>query len=204
GNVTGVQTCALPICTAAIRGVIANAHRMSEVGGTVTAMPTATVDQAPATQAVLHQVLAGLHVSLLDVAETAHVQRPVVSVWRRRYAGGPDPFPSPVRQRGQQPLVSAAEAATRAQRNRRGNNPELAIDLPHAPFSPGAAGTQAVPTRSPARCASAASSRCSPPRRWPPGCSATAGATTPSSPSTWPCARSPMTTAPRTSPCCPL
>src|SRR5699024_1601496 len=121
GNVTGVQTCALPICTAAIRGVIARPARMSEVCGTVTAMPTTTVDQAPATQAVLHQVLSGLHVSLLDVAETAHVQRPVVSVWRRRYAGGDDPFPSPVRQRGQQPLFSAAEVASWVQRNGRGN-----------------------------------------------------------------------------------
>ncbi|HLS64854.1 MAG TPA: hypothetical protein VK060_15840 [Ruania sp.] len=92
-------------------------------------MTTTTVDQAPATQAVLQQVLAGLHVSLLDVAETAHVQRPVVSVWRRRYAGGNDPFPGPVRQRGQQPLFSAAEVASWVQRNGRGNNPEFAIDL---------------------------------------------------------------------------
>src|SRR5699024_3156552 len=64
--------------TAAIRGVIAIAARMSVVCGRVTAMTTTTVDQAPATQAVLQQVLSGLHVSLLDVAETAHVQRPVV------------------------------------------------------------------------------------------------------------------------------
>ena len=98
-------------------------------------MSTTTVDQGPATQAVLHQVLAGLHVSLLDVAEIAHVQRPVVSVWRRRYAGGDDPFPSPVRQRGQQPLFSAAEVATWVQRNGRGNNPEFAIDLALRAFS---------------------------------------------------------------------
>ncbi|SIQ45931.1 hypothetical protein SAMN05518682_2576 [Cellulosimicrobium aquatile] len=42
-------------------------------------------------------LLADLRLTLADVAELAHVRRPVVSVWRRRHASGPTPFPAPVR-----------------------------------------------------------------------------------------------------------
>lgn len=42
-------------------------------------------------------LLADLRLTLADVAELAHVRRPVVSVWRRRHATGPTPFPAPVR-----------------------------------------------------------------------------------------------------------
>ncbi len=109
---------------------------MSGVCGTVADMPTTrTADPASSTRTVLHTVLAGLQVSLLDVAETAHVRRPVVTVWRRRYAGGADPFPEPVRQRGTQHLFSAAKVAAWVERNGRGNNPEFAIDLAVRAFS---------------------------------------------------------------------
>lgn len=80
-------------------------------------------------QSALYGVLSGLRVSLLDVAETAQVKRPVVSIWRQRYAGGADPFPRPLLQRGQQPLFSAAEVAAWVERTGRGNNREFAIDL---------------------------------------------------------------------------
>lgn len=80
-------------------------------------------------QSALYGVLSGLRVSLLDVAETAQVKRPVVSIWRQRYAGGADPFPRPLLQRGQQPLFSAAEVAAWVERTGRGKNREFAIDL---------------------------------------------------------------------------
>jgi len=41
-------------------------------------------------------LLADLRLTLADVAELAHVRRPVVSVWRRRHASGATPFPAPV------------------------------------------------------------------------------------------------------------
>ncbi|HIZ34459.1 MAG TPA: hypothetical protein H9815_01675 [Candidatus Ruania gallistercoris] len=80
-------------------------------------------------ESALFGVLSGLRVSLLDIAETARVKRPVVSIWRQRYADGPDPFPRPLLQRGQQPLFSAAEVAAWVERTGRGNNSEFAIDL---------------------------------------------------------------------------
>lgn len=41
-------------------------------------------------------LLAALRLTLADIAELAHVRRPVVSVWRRRHASGATPFPAPV------------------------------------------------------------------------------------------------------------
>ncbi|MET3974949.1 hypothetical protein [Cellulosimicrobium sp. 4261] len=55
-------------------------------------------------------LLADLRLTLADVAELAHVRRPVVSVWRRRHATGVTPFPAPVRRAVTVPGRSRSEA----------------------------------------------------------------------------------------------
>lgn len=54
-------------------------------------------------------VLDSLTLSLPDIAELAHVQRPVVSMWRRRYATAVSPFPEAVATRRDQQRFRASE-----------------------------------------------------------------------------------------------
>ncbi len=55
-------------------------------------------------------LLTDLRLTLADVAELARVRRPVVSVWRRRHAAGPTPFPAPVRRAVAVPGRSRSDA----------------------------------------------------------------------------------------------
>lgn len=58
---------------------------------------------------ISNRVRAGLRLSMTDIARLASVQRPVVSMWRRRYATAERPFPSPVARLSRQELFDAEE-----------------------------------------------------------------------------------------------
>ena len=67
--------------------------------------------------------------SLGDVARLARVQRPVVSGWRRRYAGRDDAFPMPITVKGQRALFNADDVVDWIARTGLGNNPSVRDDL---------------------------------------------------------------------------
>lgn len=71
---------------------------------------------------------AGLRVTLARVAELAQVQRPVVSMWRSRFATGADPFPAPVSRRGGTQLFDAVQVAEWLARTGHGNNSDVLAD----------------------------------------------------------------------------
>lgn len=75
------------------------------------------------------QLLAGMRVSLTDIAEVAGVRRPVVSVWRSRYPAGPGAFPEPCERRGTQLMFRADEVASWIERTGLGNNGEFTTDV---------------------------------------------------------------------------
>lgn len=68
--------------------------------------------------------------TLADVAVVADVQRPVVSVWRRRASvdGVELPFPDPVAVRGQVEHFDADAVVAWLERTGRGNNPDARLD----------------------------------------------------------------------------
>ncbi|TFB75864.1 hypothetical protein E3O06_04285 [Cryobacterium glaciale] len=69
-----------------------------------------------------------LLMTMSDIAALAHVQRPVVSVWRSRAAGTDAPFPAPIsRQRGVD-LFDAGQVGGWLERTGRGNNREATAD----------------------------------------------------------------------------
>ena len=74
-------------------------------------------------------VLADLTLSLPDIAFTAGVQRPVVSMWRTRHARGPHPFPSPVTDGAGPPRFLASDVVAWMERTGLGNNPHFAADV---------------------------------------------------------------------------
>ncbi len=78
-------------------------------------------------------LLADLRLTLADVAELAHVRRPVVSVWRRRHASGPAPFPAPVgapRGNRSEPLrFRASDVADWVEASGLGNNRAFRADV---------------------------------------------------------------------------
>ncbi|HWS57535.1 MAG TPA: hypothetical protein VN257_03280, partial [Actinotalea sp.] len=67
-------------------------------------------------------------VTLADVAALAHVQRPVVSVWRTRAAGSDAPFPPVALRHGRQELFPLADVVSWLELTGRGNNPEARQD----------------------------------------------------------------------------
>lgn len=69
-----------------------------------------------------------LQLSLTDVASLAHVQRPVVSMWRRREIPG-HPFPRPVAVVAGEERFDALEVVAYLRDTARGNNPEARDDL---------------------------------------------------------------------------
>ncbi|GAB3587036.1 hypothetical protein [Calidifontibacter terrae] len=77
-----------------------------------------------------------LRLSLGDVARAAHVQRPVVSMWRSRCASGPTPFPPPLQDDRDERVWSVVDVANWFQAYERhsgrlpGNNPSVVDDLP--------------------------------------------------------------------------
>ncbi|BAS18310.1 hypothetical protein AHiyo8_pI66140 (plasmid) [Arthrobacter sp. Hiyo8] len=70
-----------------------------------------------------------LRMTLSDVAALAQVQRPVVSMWRKRSAGSIHPFPQPAALDGGLELFDADHIAAWLTVTGRGNNPEAANDV---------------------------------------------------------------------------
>ena len=70
-----------------------------------------------------------LRMTLADVASLAQVQRPVVSMWRKRSSGGPLPFPASTAQANGVELFDADDVTAWLQATGRGNNPEARNDV---------------------------------------------------------------------------
>ncbi|MEW1950839.1 hypothetical protein AB0280_16510 [Pseudarthrobacter sp902506025] len=70
-----------------------------------------------------------MRMTLSDVASLAQVQRPVVSMWRRRSSAGPLPFPVPAETVNGVELFDADEVTAWLQATGRGNNPEARNDV---------------------------------------------------------------------------
>lgn len=68
-------------------------------------------------------------VTLPDVATLAQVQRPVVSMWRRRHASGAHPFPAPVATLAGSPRFRASDIAAWIEATGLGNNDRFSADL---------------------------------------------------------------------------
>ncbi len=66
--------------------------------------------------------------TMRDIAELARVQRPVVTVWRRRSREGGHPFPAPRDRQGTQELFLREEVVSWLEATGRGNNPQARID----------------------------------------------------------------------------
>lgn len=70
-----------------------------------------------------------LMLSMVDIAQLAKVQRPVVSMWRTRYQHASQPFPGPIESRNSQDLFDAQAVVEWLQETGRGNNPTAAEDM---------------------------------------------------------------------------
>ncbi|MDR7166125.1 hypothetical protein J2X12_004179 [Pseudarthrobacter oxydans] len=80
-----------------------------------------------------------LRMTLSDVAALAQVQRPVVSMWRKRTTGSAQPFPGPVAFEGGRELFDADQVAAWLAATGRGHNPEAVSDAAAFARVPGAA-----------------------------------------------------------------
>ena len=69
-----------------------------------------------------------LLIGLTGIAGLAGVQRPVVSVWRSRFAKSEESFPTPVRIAAGRPLFDASEVAHWLERTEHGNNANAVAD----------------------------------------------------------------------------
>jgi hypothetical protein len=69
-----------------------------------------------------------LFISLSGIARLAHVQRPVVSMWRSRAAASEFPFPAPVAEDRGSDVFDALQVAEWLQITNRGNNPDVVAD----------------------------------------------------------------------------
>ncbi|MEO5321366.1 hypothetical protein PV761_22625 [Arthrobacter sp. CC3] len=67
--------------------------------------------------------------TLSDVASLAQVQRPVVSMWRKRSSGGPLPFPAAAERINGIEMFDAGHVTAWLQATGRGNNPEARNDV---------------------------------------------------------------------------
>ena len=67
-------------------------------------------------------------VSLQGIATLAHVQRPVVSMWKRRFRTGPNAFPSPVSTDSGRQFFDEDEVAQWLEGTGHGNNPDARAD----------------------------------------------------------------------------
>ena len=70
-----------------------------------------------------------LRMTLSDVAALAKVQRPVVSMWRKRSSGGPLPFPAAAERVNGIEMFDAGHVTAWLQATGRGNNPEARNDV---------------------------------------------------------------------------
>ncbi|HRA76677.1 MAG TPA: hypothetical protein PLE12_10625 [Propionicimonas sp.] len=66
--------------------------------------------------------------TMREIAGLAQVQRPVVSVWRRRARAGSHPFPTAHERSGNQELFRRDEVVAWLEDTRRGNNPDVRAD----------------------------------------------------------------------------
>jgi len=66
--------------------------------------------------------------TMRDIAGLAHVQRPVVTVWRRRSRASAHPFPAAHVRRGSQELFLREEVVSWLEDTQRGNNPDVRAD----------------------------------------------------------------------------
>lgn len=66
--------------------------------------------------------------TMRDIAGLAHVQRPVVTVWRRRARATARPFPAPRERRSGQELFERDEVVAWLEDTQRGNNPDVRAD----------------------------------------------------------------------------
>jgi len=66
--------------------------------------------------------------TMRDIAGLAHVQRPVVTVWRRRSRASAHPFPAAHQRRGNQELFLREEVVAWLEDTQRGNNPDVRAD----------------------------------------------------------------------------
>jgi hypothetical protein len=80
-----------------------------------------------------------LHMTLTDVAALAQVQRPVVSMWRKRSAASAHPFPAPAALDGGRELFDADQVGAWLEATGRGNNPEAVNDVAAFARLPGTA-----------------------------------------------------------------
>jgi hypothetical protein len=87
-----------------------------------------------------------LRMTLSDVAALAQVQRPVVSMWRKRSAASAHPFPEPAALDGGRELFDADHIAAWLAATGRGNNPEATNDVAAFARMPGAAAGSAPGT----------------------------------------------------------
>lgn len=87
-----------------------------------------------------------LRMTLSDVAALAQVQRPVVSMWRKRSTGSAQPFPGPAAFEGGRELFDADQVAAWLAATGRGNNPEAVSDAAAFARVPGAAAGSAQGT----------------------------------------------------------
>ncbi|GAB3127434.1 hypothetical protein [Glaciibacter psychrotolerans] len=69
-----------------------------------------------------------LFMTMTDIAALARVQRPVVSMWRKRTAGAAEPFPSSIATTGTRELFDAREIAEWLTATEHGNNPDAVAD----------------------------------------------------------------------------
>lgn len=69
-----------------------------------------------------------LFISLSGIARLAHVQRPVVSMWRTRAAASDLPFPAPIAHDQGSDVFDALEVAAWLEATSRGNNPDVIAD----------------------------------------------------------------------------
>ncbi len=69
-----------------------------------------------------------LFISLSGIARLAHVQRPVVSMWRARAAASDLPFPAPIAHDQGSDVFDALEVAAWLEATNRGNNPDVVAD----------------------------------------------------------------------------
>lgn len=70
-----------------------------------------------------------LLLSLADIARVAHVQRPVVSMWRKRIGNGDLRFPAPIDATRGEERFDARQVVEHLELTRRGNNPQVRDDV---------------------------------------------------------------------------
>lgn len=82
--------------------------------------------------------------TMRDIADLARVQRPVVSVWRRRSRATAHPFPEAQREQDGRELFSSDDVVAWLEETQRGNNPDARVDAAAHTLLSSAEGTPAA------------------------------------------------------------